>query len=260
VNNASVIDVLTSAARQAGQGLVRDFAEIEKLPVTTKGQGNYVSEADHGSEKTLFRELSEAYPGYGFLMEEGGAVQNSDTSHRWIVDPLDGTTNFLRGIPHFCIAIALERDHEVVAAVVYNPIVDELFTAEIGKGAHLNGRRINVTLRRALSECVITTFIPHGKRPDQARFLRQSEILMGRVGGFRATGSSALDLAWVAAGRFDGHVDRGLQPWDMAAGALLVREAGGITTDIGGGQKMFETASIIAGNNDIHGALLLALN
>lgn len=256
----SALNAATSAARQAGQRLARDFKEVAKLQVSTKGQGNYVTEADRRSEDTLFRELSKACPEYGFLMEERGTVEGRDKSYRWVVDPLDGTTNFLRGIPHFCIAIALEHDGSLVCSVIYDPIAKELFTAEIGQGAYLNGRRLTMTKHKSLSESVISTFIPHGRRPDQRRFLRQSEILMERVGGFRVTGSSALDLAWVATGRFDGYIDLGLQPWDIAAGALLVREAGGVVSDIGGGQRMFETASIIAGDATTHEALHVALN
>jgi myo-inositol-1(or 4)-monophosphatase len=224
-----------------------------------KGPGNFVTAADHRSEETLFRELSRARPGYGFLMEERGAVEGADKTHRWIVDPLDGTTNFLHGIPLFAIAIALEREGEVVAGVVYNPVLDELHTAEKGKGAFVNSRRLRVAARKTLADCVVAIGIPHRGRQGHERFLSECKALMERVAGVRRTGSAAIDLAWVAAGRFDGYVEHNLGAWDMAAGLLLVREAGGYATDIDGGQRMFETGSVVAGNQPVQKALVTML-
>jgi myo-inositol-1(or 4)-monophosphatase len=253
------MNVMIGAARKAGRGLARDFGEVEQLQVSVKGPGNFVTAADHRSEETIFRELSKARPGYGFLMEERGQVAGPDKTHRWIVDPLDGTTNFLHGIPLFCVAIALERQGDVVCALTYNPVLDELYTAERGQGAFLNNRRLRVAARKSLVECVISIGIPHKGRPDHARFLSESKALMGQVGGLRRTGSAAIDLAWVASGRFDGYVEHHIKPWDMAAGALLVREAGGFVTDADGEQRMYETGSIVAGNQTVQKALVALL-
>jgi myo-inositol-1(or 4)-monophosphatase len=248
--------VMIAAARKAGRGLARDFGELEQLQVSVKGPANFASSADHRSEEVLYRELSKARPGYGFLMEERGLVEGPDRTHRWIVDPLDGTTNFLHGVPLFCIAIALEREGEIVAGLTYNPIHDELCTAEKGHGAFLNSRRLRVAARKALADSLIATGIPHRGRPGHGLFLAECKGLMGHVAGLRRTGSAALDLAWVAAGRFDGYLDHGLSPWDMAAGTLLVREAGGYVTDAGGGKLMFDTGDIVAGNAHVHRAML----
>jgi myo-inositol-1(or 4)-monophosphatase len=248
---SALLTVMIAAARKAGRGLARDFGEVEQLQVSVKGPANFATSADHRSEETLYRELSRARPGYGFLMEERGAVAGPDKTHRWIVDPLDGTTNFMHGVPLFSIAIGLEREGETVAGLVYNPIYDEL-----GQGAFLNNRRLRVAARRTLAECVITTGIPHRGRPGQDRFLSECKRLMPQVSGIRRTGSAALDLAWVAAGRFDGFFEHGLSPWDMAAGALLVREAGGLVTDAKGGKSMLESGDIVAGNPQVHRALL----
>jgi myo-inositol-1(or 4)-monophosphatase len=256
---SALMNVMIGAARRAGRGLARDFGEVEQLQVSVKGPGNFVTAADHRSEETLYRELSKARPGYGFLMEERGEVEGRDKTHRWIVDPLDGTTNFLHGIPVFCVAIALEREGEIVAGLVYNPALDELFTAEKGQGAFVNNRRLRVAARKSLADCVIAVGIPHRGRPDHPRFLRECQLLMEQVSGIRRTGAAAIDLAWVASGRFDGYVEHHIKPWDMAAGSLLVREAGGFVTDASGGQDMFGTGSIIAGNQTVQKALVALL-
>ncbi len=254
---SALLTIMISAARKAGRGLARDFGELEQLQVSVKGPGNFASTADHRSEETLYKELSKARPGYGFLMEERGVVGGPDKSHRWIVDPLDGTTNFLHGVPLFCIAIALERESELVAGLVYNPILDELYTAERGQGAFLNNRRLRVASRRSLADCLIATGIPHrGRESAHPRFLTQCAILMRHVAGIRRTGAAAIDLAWVAAGRFDGYLDHHLGPWDVAAGTLLVREAGGHVTDTKGGKSMLESGSIVAGNASVHRAVV----
>ena len=256
---SALMNVMIGAARKAGRGLVRDFGEIEQLQVSVKGPGNFVTAADHRSEDVIFRELSKARPGYGFLMEERGRVDGPDKSHRWIVDPLDGTTNFMHGIPIFSVAIALEREGEVVCGLVYNPVLDELYTAERGQGAFVNNRRLRVAARKSLAECVISTGIPHRGRGDHARFLGECKALMEQVSGVRRTGSAAIDLAWVAAGRFDAYFERGLQPWDIAAGMILVREAGGFVTEIDGSARVLETGNVVAGNQVVHRALVALL-
>ncbi len=252
---SALINVMTGAARKAARGLARDFGEVEQLQVSIKGPGNFVSAADHRAEETLFAELSRARPGYSFLMEERGQVTGPDNSHCWIVDPLDGTTNFLHGIPLFVISIALQREGELVAALIMNPVTQDIFTAEKGKGAFLNDRRLRVSARRKLDDCVIGTGVPHRGRPGHQQFMRELDALMPRVSGIRRTGAAALDLAWTAAGRFDAFWEHNLQPWDIAAGILLVKEAGGLTTDADGQNEMLETGSVIAGAPTIQRAL-----
>ncbi|PKP77120.1 MAG: inositol monophosphatase [Alphaproteobacteria bacterium HGW-Alphaproteobacteria-3] len=246
------MSVMVAAARKAARGLQRDFGEVENLQVSLKGPANFVTAADRKAEKTIFEELSKARPGYGFLMEEGGVVEGADKSHRWIVDPLDGTTNFLHGIPHFSISIALERDGQLVAGLVYNPISDEMFIAEKGQGAFLNDRRLRVAARRDLAQAVVATGIPHIGRPDHARFGAELGIVMNEVAGVRRMGSAALDLAYVAAGRFDAYWEAALAPWDMAAGIVLVREAGGFVADLKGGDTMLDSGGIVAGNDMLY--------
>ena len=249
---SALINVMVAAARKAARGMMRDFGEVEQLQVSRKGPADFVSNADRQAEKLLHRELAAARPGYGFLMEEGGVVEGADKTHRWIIDPLDGTTNFLHSIPLFAISIALEREGTLVAGLVYCPATDELFTAERGKGAFFNDRRIRVAARTRLRDAVICTGIPHMARGDHARFSRELTNIMPQVAGIRRTGSAATDLAWLAAGRFDGFWEYGLSPWDMAAGIVLIREAGGIVTDMAGGDKMLETGSIAAANMSLH--------
>lgn len=249
---SALMNVMTAAARKAGRSLTRDFGEVEQLQVSVKGPGNFVTAADHRAEDILLKELQKARPGYGFLMEERGVVEGADKSHRFIVDPLDGTTNFMHGIPLFCISIGLEREGEMVAGVVYNPISDELFTAEKGKGAFLNDkRRLRVAARKKLSDSVIATGIPHLGRPGHSGFMTEMQTVMAEVSGLRRTGSAALDLAWTAAGRFDGYWERNLQPWDLAAGIVLVREAGGIVVDCDGREDVMKKLDILAGNSTI---------
>jgi myo-inositol-1(or 4)-monophosphatase len=246
------MNVMVAAARKAGRGLARDFGEVEQLQVSVKGPANFVTAADHKAEDVIFKELTKARPGYGFLMEERGEIAGADKSHRWIVDPLDGTTNFLHGIPMFSISIGLEREGQLVAGVVYNPIHDELFAAEKGKGAFLNDkRRLRVAARKTIADAVVATGIPHRGRPGHPGFLKEMETVMREVTGIRRTGSAALDLAWTAAGRFDGYWERNLKPWDLAAGLVILREAGGVATDIDGGERMLETGNVLAGNSAI---------
>lgn len=245
---SALMNVMTAAARKAARSLARDFGEVAQLQVSVKGPANFVSAADHRAEEILFRELSKARPGYGFLMEERGEIEGADKTHRWLVDPLDGTTNFLHSIPLFAISIGLEREGQIVAGLIYNPVSDELFTAEKGKGAFLNDRRIRVAARQSLADAVIATGIPHRGRTGHPQFLREAEAVMREVAGIRRTGAASLDLAWTAAGRFDGYWEHNLQPWDTAAGILVVREAGGLATDVEGGNRIFETGSILVGN------------
>ena len=259
-----LMTVMMNAARKAGRSLVRDFGEVEQLQVSIKGPANFVSAADHRAEDIIYQELAKSRPGFGFIMEERGHVDGSDKSHRWVVDPLDGTTNFLHSNPLFAISIGLERDGQIVAGLIYNPVLDEMFMAEKGKGAFLadrtgRDRRLRVAARKKLEDALITTGIPHRGRPRHDRFLRESEHLMKEVSGIRRTGSAATDLAWVAAGRFDAYYEHSLGPWDIAAGAVIVREAGGIVTDLKGGDKMLETGDVIAANGAIHKELLVAL-
>ncbi len=247
---SALMNVMTAAARKAGRSLARDFGEVENLQVSIKGPANFVSAADHKAEDIIFKELQKARPQYGFLMEERGFVDGADKTHRWIVDPLDGTTNFLHGIPLFAISIGLERDGVLVAGLIYNPISDEMFSAEKGKGAFINDkRRLRVAARKQIADAVVATGIPHRGRPGHPGFLKEMSNAMREVTGIRRTGSAAIDLAWTAAGRFDGYWERNLKPWDMAAGIVIVREAGGLAQDLEGGDKMLDTGNIIAGNS-----------
>lgn len=253
---SALMNVMVAAVRKAGRSLARDFGEVEQLQVSVKGPANFVSAADHKAEEILYTELAKARHGYGFLMEERGAVEGPDKSHLWIVDPLDGTTNFLHGIPHFAISVALEREGELVAGVIYNPASNDLFTAEKGKGAFLNDRRLRVANRRTLGDCVVVTGIPHRGRKGHQRFLGECETTMSEVAGIRRLGAAALDLAWVAAGRFDAYWEHDIQPWDMAAGMLMVREAGGIVCDLQGGTAMLATGGVLAANSSIQKQML----
>jgi myo-inositol-1(or 4)-monophosphatase len=253
---SALLNVMVQAAMKAGRSLGRDFGEVQNLQVSLKGPGDYVSQADRKAEEIIHAELSRARPGYAFLMEERGAVEGEDGQHRWIVDPLDGTTNFLHGLPMFGISIALERQGQIVAGVIYNPAMDELYTAERGGGAFLNDRRLRVAGRSKLSDCVIGTGIPHLGQGHHGNYLIELRHVMAETSGVRRIGAAALDLAYVAAGRLDGFWEDSLSPWDMAAGMLLIREAGGFVSDKAGGQDMLENGSIVAGNEAIHRALL----
>ncbi|GHC76797.1 inositol monophosphatase family protein [Limoniibacter endophyticus] len=253
---SAILNVMVAAAAKAGRSLARDFGEVQNLQVSLKGPGDYVSQADKKAEDIIYSELSRARPGYGFLMEERGEVKGEDEQHRWIVDPLDGTTNFLHGIPLFAISIALERQGKIQAGLIYNPITDELYTAERGGGAFLNDRRLRVAARSRLADSVIGTGVPHLGRGHHGFYLVELRNVMAEVSGIRRMGSAALDLAYVAAGRMDGYWEDSLNAWDVAAGMLLIREAGGFCSTKEGKQDIFETGSIVAGNEAIHGALL----
>lgn len=257
---SALLNVMVQAALKAGKSLSRDFGEVQNLQVSLKGPGDYVSQADRRSEKVVREELLKARPTYGFLGEESEEIKGTDGAHRWIVDPLDGTTNFLHGIPLFAVSIGLERAGEIVAGVVYNPATDELFTAEKGGGAFVNDRRLRVSARRSLSDAVIGCGVPHLGRGMHGRFLVQLRHVMGEVAGIRRFGSAALDLAYVSAGRLDGFWEEGLEPWDVAAGLILIREAGGFTSDLSGGADIFGSGTIAAGNEHIHKALMDVAN
>lgn len=247
---------MTEAARKASRTLRRDFGEVEQLQVSNKGPSDFVSAADIKAEKTLRAELQKARPRFGFLMEETGEIAGEDGKHRWIVDPIDGTTNFLHGIPHFAISIALEMEGDIIAGVVYNPIVEEMFYAEKGQGAFLNDRRLRVSARTKMSEAVMATGIPFHGRPGHEPFLKEMSRVMSDVAGIRRMGAASLDLAYVAAGRFEGYWETGLQPWDIAAGVLLVREAGGFVTDFKGDKNVLASGNIVAANAKLHKQLL----
>ncbi len=244
---SALLNVMIAAARKAARALARDFGEVENLQVSRKGPSDFVSSADMKAEKTLFEELSKARPGYGFVMEERGVVEGTDKTNRWLVDPLDGTTNFLHGIPHFAISIGLEREGVLVAGVIYNVVRDELFWAEKGAGAYLNDRRLRVAGRSDMREALFACGTPfHGKTGHETA-LAEIQRVIAKTAGVRRFGAAALDLAYVAAGRFDGFWERNLSVWDIAAGAVLVREAGGAVNEIDGGDFM-KTGAVVAAN------------
>jgi myo-inositol-1(or 4)-monophosphatase len=246
-----LLTVMVAAVQKAGRAMRRDFGEVEQLQVARKGPADFVSKADTKAERILVDELQKARPAYGFVLEEGGVVDGSDISNRWIIDPLDGTTNFLHGIAHFAISVALERDRRIEAGVVYNPITDELYFAERGKGAFVGDRRLRVSGRENIDDCIFATGIPFLGKPDHDIFMAEMKAVMAGSAGIRRFGAASLDLAFVAAGRFDGYWERNLQSWDIAAGLLLVREAGGIAVDLDGRDKMLETGGIVATNGKL---------
>jgi myo-inositol-1(or 4)-monophosphatase len=253
------MNVMTAAAQKAARGLKRDFGEVALLQVSRKGPADFVSAADKKSEKTLFEELSRARPGYGFRMEESGVVEGKDKTHVWHIDPLDGTTNFLHGIPHFAISIGLERDGQLVAGLVYNPVTDEMYVAEKGQGAYLNNQRLRVAQRTNINDAVAICGVPHIGRGDHRQFLNELAQVMAVAAGLRRTGAAALDLAYVAAGRADIYWERRLSTWDMAAGAVLVREAGGYVSDVNGHPGFMETGDLVAGNEAMQKELIALL-
>ncbi|MEO0981654.1 MAG: inositol monophosphatase family protein [Pseudomonadota bacterium] len=257
---SAVGTVMIKAARAAGRSLARDFGEVENLQVSKKGPADYVSNADHQAEEIIYESLTKARPGYGFVLEERGVVEGTDRTNRFIVDPLDGTLNFLHGQPHYAVSIGLEREGKLFAGVVYDVAKNEIFWAETGRGAWLENRKLRVAARRKMSEAVIATGTPwhgHAEEAHQA-FWGELAALTPVVAGIRRYGSAALDLAYVAAGRFDGFWERGLKSWDIAAGIVLVREAGGVADEIAGGDVL-TTGDVAAGNIDIQSALVARL-
>ncbi len=253
--------VMQAAAQKAAKRLLRDFNEVENLQVSLKGPGDFVSQADLRAEQSIREDLEKARPGYAMLMEESGASGSEKWAWRWLVDPLDGTTNFLHGIPHWAISIALERrlpdgGSEIAAGCVYSPVNNEMFWAEKGTGAYVNDKRLRVSARRELRDAVFATGVPFAVTtlPNRLAFARTLSTLMPQIAGIRRFGAAALDLAWTAAGRYDGYWEFGIQPWDIAAGMLIVREAGGYATDSEG--RDLVTGTVVAANPHLHGKLL----
>ena len=253
--HSALINVMVKAARRAGRSLSRDLGEIENLQVSLKGPANFVSAADKRAEEMLYSDLAKARPGYGFIGEEGGTREGADKTHTWIVDPLDGTTNFLHGIPQFAISIGLQREGTMIAGVIYNPATDDLFIAERGKGAFLNDTRLRVAARKQLHDCVIACGLPHIGRGDLPLSRDEMTALQPRVAGLRRFGAASLDLAYVAAGRLDGYWERNLKPWDMAAGMIMIREAGGVVSDIQTPGDPLVSGDVVCGNETIHAEL-----
>ncbi len=253
------LNVMVTAARKVGRGLIRDYGEIENLQISLKGPADFVSTADKRTETKLIEELGKARPGYCFLTEETGPIDGPDKSHRFIIDPIDGTTNFLHGVPHFAISIGLERDGQLVSGVVYNPVTDEMYVAEKGQGAYLNDKRLRVAARKKLNEVILATGIPFLGRAGHETFVGELGAIMATTAGVRRFGAASLDLAYVAAGRFDGFWERGLNAWDVAAGILLVREAGGVVTDLKGGADTLHGGTLLATNEYLHPLVLKLL-
>src|SRR5258705_6081105 len=246
--HSALINVMVKAARHAGGSLKRDLGEIEHLQVSRKWPANFVPMADKRAEELLYADLTKSRPGYGFIGEEGGTREGADKSHTWIVDPLDGTTNFLHGIPQFAISIGLQREGTIIAGVIYNPANDELYIAERGKGAFLNDQRLRVAGRRKLDECVIGCGLPHIGRGDLPLSRLEMTAIQEKVAGLRRFGAASLDMAFIAAGRLDGYWERNLQPWDMAAGQIMIREAGGIVSGMAGAGEPLRDRDLICGH------------
>lgn len=245
------LNVMIKAARKAGRSLAKDFREVENLQVSMKGAGDFVSKADLAAEKIIHDELMEARPTYGWLAEESGETAGKDPTRRWIVDPLDGTTNFLHGLPHFAVSIALEHKGQIVAAVIHDPAKDETFFAEKGAGAWMNESRLRVSGRHRMIEAMFATGIPFAGKKTLPATLHDLSRIMPQCAGVRRFGSAALDLAYVAAGRYDGYWERELNAWDIAAGLLLVTEAGGLVGSIRDGHSPLEQGDVIAANEPI---------
>ena len=261
---SALVSVMIDAVRKTARPMLRDFGEVAQLQVSRKGPGDFVTAADIKAEDTLYELLMKARPGYGFLGEERGMIEGTDKSHLWIVDPIDGTTNFMHAMPHFAITVGLQRtapdgSSEIVAGVTYNPVMNELFWAEKGKGCYLNDQRIRVAGRRDLSESLIATGLPFIGKTGHAQAIKDIHAIGQRVAGIRRLGSAALDFAWVAAGRYDAYYERNLSPWDVAAGILFVTEAGGIVTTIDGEGRPETGAQILASNSELHPQLLKVL-
>lgn len=243
------LNIMIKAARLAGRSLVKDFREVENLQVSVKGAGDFVSRADLAAEEILKYELMSARPTYGFLGEEGGETPGDDPTRRWIVDPLDGTTNFLHGLPHWAVSIALEHKGEIVSGVVFDAAKDEMFIAEKGQGAWMNERRIRVSGRRSMIESIYATGLPFAGRPDLPATLQDLARLLPACAGVRRWGTASLDLAYVAAGRYDGFWERGLQPWDIAAGIVIAREAGAFVQPINPEGNILEDGEVVCAND-----------
>jgi myo-inositol-1(or 4)-monophosphatase len=256
---STYLQAMTSAALDAGAGLMKDFGELASLIVERKGVSDFFSAADLKAEETVRRHLEKAAPTFGFLGEEGGLIEGTDPSHIWVVDPLDGTTNFLTGAPIWAVNIALARDGQVIAGVTYVPAMNEMFRAETGQGAWLNDRRLKVSSRDRLEDAVLAVGIPFAAKPEHGRFRREMKNLTDRVAGIRRLGAGAVDLAWVAAGRYDGYWEQKVSAWDMAAGVILVTEAGGIVSDTLGNPLDLHNGTVLGCNPLIRDELLAAI-
>lgn len=244
--------IMLRASERAAKSLLRDFNEVENLQVSTKGPGDFVSAADKRAEKLIFEELQKARPDYSFLMEESGAVEGKESDYRWIIDPLDGTTNFLHGIPHWCISIGLEYKGEIIAGLIHDPVKDEIFHAEKGKGAFMRRRRLRVSGRNDLIMATIATGAPRRSKEDRAKFISEYEAVLSLAPGLRRFGAAALDMAYVAAGRYEAFWERSLKPWDVAAGIIIVKEAGGFVADIDNHKdNPLVTGNILASNDKL---------
>lgn len=250
------LNLMASAALKAARGLIRDFGEVEHLQVSKKGPGNFVTRADRRAEQVIIETLSKARPEYSCLAEEAGEIKGTDPEHRWIIDPLDGTSNFLHALPHFAISIALEKKGEIISGVVYDPLKDELFYAQKGRGAFVNDRRLRVAGRSDLSDAMIGVAFPRAYDAGSQDFFPKLQEINKNVAAVRRSGSAALDLCYVAAGRYDGYVAINLEPWDMAAASLIIIEAGGFITDLHGNQGILSAHQVCAGNEKIHHSLL----
>jgi myo-inositol-1(or 4)-monophosphatase len=246
------INIMIKAAEKASKSLLRDFGEVEQLQVSKKGPGDFVSAADHRAEEILHEELSKARPEYGFLMEEQGEIKGQNPDFKWIIDPLDGTSNFLHGIPHWCISIALEEKGRVIAGIIYAPVIDELYRAERGNGAFIRNKRLRVSGRMNLDRAMIATGAPKRAQEEQDQFIREYEAIQAIVPGLRRFGAAALDIAYVAAGRCEAFWERNLNPWDIAAGDIIIREAGGRISDIDTEANPIYTGNVLASNADLY--------
>ncbi|MEW9898484.1 inositol monophosphatase family protein [Chitinivorax sp. PXF-14] len=252
-----MLNIAVKAARRAGSIINRASNNLDVLRVERKGQSDFVSEVDRAAEQAIVEVLLEAYPNHAILAEEGGAT--GDSEFQWIIDPLDGTTNFLHGFPQYAISIALQHNGVLTQGVIFDPVHNDLFTATRGSGAFLNDRRIRVGKRIQLSDALIGTGFPYSDFTHLDSYLAMFKDLLQKTAGLRRPGAAALDLAYVACGRFDGFWELGLKPWDVAAGALLVQEAGGLVSDLGGNEGYLESGNLIAGSPKIFGQLLQAL-
>ncbi len=249
------LSVMITAARKAGRALARDFGEVENLQVSVKGAGDFVTAADVRAEEIIRAELTAARPAYGWTGEETGSVDGKDPKRRWIVDPLDGTTNFLHGLPHFAISIALEQKREITTGVVFDPVKNELFYAEKGAGAFMNDRRLRVSARRKLADALLATGVPFGAKETLPTLLRELARLMPASAGLRRWGAASLDLVYVAAGRLDAYWEREIKAWDMAAGIVIAREAGALVSDLEGGSDMLARGDVLAATPDLMTAI-----
>jgi myo-inositol-1(or 4)-monophosphatase len=257
---SAIMTMMLRASEKAARSLLRDFNEVENLQVSTKGPGDFVTAADRRAEEIIFEELKKARPEYSFLMEEGGAVAGSDTDYRWIIDPLDGTTNFLHGLPHWAISIGLEHKGEMIAGLIHDPVKDEIFHAEKGTGAFMRRRRLRVSGRNDLMLAAIATGAPRRSQKQRDQFIREYQAMQTVAPGLRRFGAAALDMAYVAAGRYEGFWERDLKPWDIGAGIIIVKEAGGFVGDLDDIRKNpMETGNIIAANDKLFNDLVKVL-